>query len=78
MTNGAFWKSESCNVGFRQVEIKDGKILINGEAVYFRGVNRHEHIPDRGHAVTVESMIEDILIDEARQRQRGAHLPLSG
>jgi beta-galactosidase len=49
-------------VGFRSVEIKDGKILVNGVAVYFRGVNRHEHDPATGHAVTVESMVEDILL----------------
>jgi beta-galactosidase len=53
---------ERCNVGFRKVEIQDGKILVNGAAVYFRGVNRHEHDPDTGHAVSVESMIEDILL----------------
>jgi len=53
---------ERCNVGFRKVEIKDGKILVNGAAVYFRGVNRHEHDPDTGHAVSVESMIQDILL----------------
>ncbi|MFN2285065.1 MAG: glycoside hydrolase family 2 TIM barrel-domain containing protein, partial [Anaerolineae bacterium] len=53
---------ERCNVGFRKVEIKDGKILVNGAAVYFYGVNRHEHDPDTGHAVSVESMIEDILL----------------
>ena len=53
---------ERCNVGFRQVEIKDGKILINGAPVYFRGVNRHEHDPDTGHTISVESMIEDILL----------------
>ncbi len=53
---------ERCNVGFRKVEIKDGKILINGAAVYFYGVNRHEHDPDTGHAVSVASMIQDILL----------------
>ena len=53
---------ERCSVGFRKVEIKDGKILINGTPIYFKGVNRHEHMPDRGQAVTVESMIEDILL----------------
>lgn len=53
---------QSFRVGFRKVEIRDGKILVNGVGVYFRGVNRHEHMPDRGHAVTVESMIEDILL----------------
>ena len=56
------WKWSSCQVGFRAVEIKDGKVLVNGAPIYFRGVNRHEHDPERGHAVTVESMIEDILL----------------
>ncbi len=60
--SGAVLEVERCQVGFRQVEIRDGKILVNGAAVHFRGVNRHEHMPDRGHAVTVESMLEDILI----------------
>jgi beta-galactosidase len=53
---------ERCQVGFRSVEIKDGKVLVNGMPIYFRGVNRHEHDPVRGHAITVESMIEDILL----------------
>ncbi len=53
---------ERCNVGFRKVEIQNGKILINGVPVYFRGVNRHEHDPDTGHAVSVDSMLEDILL----------------
>jgi len=53
---------EQCNVGFRQVEIEDGQVLVNGVPVLFRGVNRHEHDPERGHAVTVESMLEDILL----------------
>ncbi|MEM3545756.1 MAG: glycoside hydrolase family 2 TIM barrel-domain containing protein [Candidatus Bathyarchaeia archaeon] len=51
---------ESCRVGFRQVEIKNGRILINGVPVYLKGVNRHEHDDVRGHAITVESMIKDI------------------
>ena len=51
-----------CQVGFRVVEIKEGKVLVNGVPIYFRGVNRHEHDPVRGHAITVESMIEDILL----------------
>jgi len=50
------------NVGFRKVEIKNGDLLINGQRVLFKGVNRHEHDPDRGHAVTVESMIRDIVL----------------
>ncbi len=60
--HGRVLEVERANVGFRKVEIKEGKILVNGAAVYFRGVNRHEHMPDRGHAITVESMVEDILL----------------
>ena len=50
------------DVGFRSSEIVNGQILINGEHVYFKGVNRHEHDPDTGHYVTRESMIKDILL----------------
>lgn len=60
--SGAVLEVQQSKIGFRKVEIKDGKVLVNGVGVHFRGVNRHEHMPDRGHAVTVESMLEDILI----------------
>ena len=50
----------TCNVGFREVEIRDGSLLVNGQRIYLKGVNRHEHDPVTGHAVTVESMIRDI------------------
>jgi len=53
---------ESCKVGFRQVEAKDGQILINGVPVLLKGVNRHEHHDVRGKAVTVESMVTDIKL----------------
>ena len=46
--------------GFRTVEIKHGMILINGKAVLFKGVNRHEHVPDKGRSISVESMVKDI------------------
>lgn len=50
------------NVGFRKVEIKNGDLLVNGQRVLFKGVNRHEHDPDRGQAVTVEGMIHDLQV----------------
>ncbi|MGK7395924.1 MAG: glycoside hydrolase family 2 TIM barrel-domain containing protein [Candidatus Cyclobacteriaceae bacterium M3_2C_046] len=49
-------------VGFRKVELNEGKMLVNGKAVLFKGVNRHEHHPLHGHYVTRADMIEDILI----------------
>ena len=49
-------------VGFRKVEIKDGLLLINNKAVLLKGVNRHEHHPFTGHAVTTEGMLQDIAL----------------
>lgn len=49
-------------VGFRRVAIVDGVLTINGRAVTFRGVNRHEHDPRRGRALDVATMREDILM----------------
>ena len=48
--------------GFREVEMKDGQLLVNGRAVLFKGVNRHEHDPDTGHYITRESMVRDIRL----------------
>ncbi|MEI6667635.1 MAG: glycoside hydrolase family 2 TIM barrel-domain containing protein [Acidobacteriota bacterium] len=49
-------------VGFRRVEMKDGQFLLNGRAILFKGVNRHEHDPDTGQYVTVEQMLRDIRL----------------
>ena len=50
------------NVGFREVELRDGNLLVNGRRVLIKGVNRHEHDPDLGQAVTRERMIQDIKL----------------
>ena len=52
----------SCKVGFRQVEIRDGKLLFNGKAIKFKGVNRHEAGPENGRTVKREEMLKDILL----------------
>lgn len=64
-------------VGFRTVELKDGLILVNGKAIKFKGVNRHDNNPDLGRAVTVEHMEEDIrLMKQANcNAVRSAHYP---
>ena len=49
-------------VGFRKVEIKDSQLLVNGQPVLIKGVNRHEMDPDGGYVVSRERMIQDILI----------------
>ena len=50
------------NVGFRKIEIRDGNLLVNGQRILIKGVNRHETDPDLGQAITVEGMVRDILV----------------
>ncbi len=50
------------NVGFREVVRKDSQILLNGQAILFKGVNRHEMDPDHGYAVPYERMVEDVKL----------------
>ncbi|MFX0013042.1 MAG: glycoside hydrolase family 2 TIM barrel-domain containing protein [Promethearchaeota archaeon] len=52
----------SCNVGFRKVEIKENQLLINGSSILIKGVNRHEHDPVAGHAISEELMVKDIQL----------------
>ena len=47
-------------VGFRRVEVGGNELRINGQPVLILGVNRHDHDPDRGKAVTVEGMRADL------------------
>ena len=60
--DGQVIEVETCQVGFRQVEIKESRLWINGVPVLLKGVNRHEFDPDRGRAITVESMVQDIQL----------------
>ncbi|MDD2204709.1 MAG: glycoside hydrolase family 2 TIM barrel-domain containing protein [Bacteroidales bacterium] len=48
--------------GFRTVEMKNGQQLVNGKAVLFKGVNRHEHNMHTGRTITVKGMIDDIRL----------------
>ncbi len=59
-----YFDNPSCytatKVGFRKVEIKDSQLLVNGQPIYIKGVNRHELDPDGGYVVSRERMIQDI------------------
>ncbi|KPL13940.1 MAG: hypothetical protein AMS26_12530 [Bacteroides sp. SM23_62] len=66
-----------CNFGFREIEIKDSQLFINGVSLKLKGVNRHEHDPDYGFTVPVSRMIQDIkLIKQANMNTvRTSHYP---
>jgi beta-galactosidase len=59
---GSVVEAESCKVGFRKIEIRDGQLLVNGKSIKLFGVNRHEHDPDHGRAIPISRMIQDIKL----------------
>ncbi|MBS1854255.1 MAG: DUF4981 domain-containing protein [Acidobacteria bacterium] len=60
--SGAVLEVVPQNVGFRRVEIKNGRFLINGRAILVKGVNRHEHSEITAKYVTVAEMVKDIRL----------------
>ena len=52
----------SSKIGFRKIEIKGRIFTVNGVPIKLKGVNRHEHWSDVGHAVTEAQMIRDLQV----------------
>jgi len=49
-------------VGFRKIEIRKGRLLVNGRGILIKGVNRHEQDPEHGFGVSTASMRRDIKL----------------
>ncbi len=66
-------------VGFRKVEVRDKKFLLNGRAVEIMGVNRHEENTDFGFAFPEGLMKRDIdlMLEAGCNAVRGSHYPNS-
>ena len=64
-------------IGFRSVEIKENQLLVNGKAIYIKGVDRHETDPFTGHVVSRESMEKDIRLMKQNNINavRSSHYP---
>ncbi|PWD98922.1 glycoside hydrolase family 2 TIM barrel-domain containing protein [Marinilabilia rubra] len=65
------------DVGFRRVEIKGNNLLVNGEYIYLKGVNLHEHHDVTGHVVDEATMLKDIEVMQAHNINavRTSHYP---
>ncbi len=59
--NGVPIEYISSKFGFRKVEIKNGIIFFNGQRIVFKGTNRHEFDCRKGHYISEEVMISDIV-----------------
>ncbi len=62
MSRSRLAESSNINFGFRSIEIKDNQLLVNGKAILFKGVNRHELNPYKGYQVSEADMLKDIQI----------------
>ena len=47
-------------IGFRNVDIKNGQLLVNGKPIYIKGVNRHETDPYNHQVISHDRMLQDI------------------
>ncbi|MFV0594001.1 MAG: glycoside hydrolase family 2 TIM barrel-domain containing protein [Draconibacterium sp.] len=58
--NGEVVEARSCKVGFREISIQNGALLVNGKKVKLYGVNRHDHSPVGGKTVSREETRRDL------------------
>lgn len=77
--SGKVMEAVSGKVGFRDISIRDSRVYVNGNQVYFKGVNRHEIHPRFGKHVPVETSITDILLMKRNNINtvRTSHYPQS-
>lgn len=65
------------NIGFRNVRIENSQLLVNGEAISIRGVNRHETDPYTGHVISKQLMETDVQLMKENNINavRSSHYP---
>lgn len=61
-STGKLLEAKSCKVGFRSIEFskENGKLLINGRQTYLYGINRPDHHPTKGKALSREDILQDV------------------
>ncbi|MCB9211447.1 MAG: DUF4981 domain-containing protein [Ignavibacteriales bacterium] len=64
-------------IGFRNIEIKNGNLLVNGRYIYIKGVDRHETDPRTGHVISKQTMLKDIELMKKNNINavRSSHYP---
>jgi len=61
-SDGKVMEAQSVRIGFREIAIIDGQLLVNGVPVKLYGSNRHDHHQHTGKVVTEELMLEDVKL----------------
>jgi beta-galactosidase len=75
--DGELLEAISQRIGFKTVEIVNGRFMINGEKIKLKGANLHEHHQRDGHVVDEQTMLEDIRLMKAANFNavRNSHYP---
>ena len=75
--SGKVIETISNKIGFKKIEVKDGRILLNGEKFMMKGVNRHEFDPVNARTLSEETMIKDIELMKQHNINtvRSSHYP---
>ena len=60
--NDGFKIYTGAKIGFRNIEIKESQLMINGVPLIVHGTDRHEHDPINGHVLDKASMVRDIRL----------------
>ncbi|MDR1232261.1 MAG: DUF4981 domain-containing protein [Spirochaetaceae bacterium] len=60
--DGRHIESTAFTTGFRNIQIANRELLINGKPVLIKGANRHEHDDKTGKTLSVETMMRDIML----------------
>ncbi|WP_242117511.1 glycoside hydrolase family 2 TIM barrel-domain containing protein [Aestuariivivens sediminicola] len=59
---GKLLEATAVKIGFRSVEIKQGRLLVNGQCITLKGVNTQETDPDTGHVMSDDLILKDITL----------------
>ena len=60
--NGSVIETYAPKIGFREIEIRNEAIYVNGQPVKLNGVNSHMYDPKYGQAVPIETMRKDLVL----------------
>lgn len=60
--HGDVIEAHATHTGFRRVEVRDRRLLVNGAPVVIVGVNRHDHHPDTGKTLTPDEIRAELVL----------------
>ncbi|WEG11080.1 glycoside hydrolase family 2 TIM barrel-domain containing protein [Pullulanibacillus sp. KACC 23026] len=74
---GHLFETVRSKLGFRNIEIRNGLMMINGKRIVLKGTNRHEFSCDTGRSLAYEDMLKDIQLMKAHNINavRTSHYP---